>query len=207
MKFDELNQLKRFFATMEISEDEQKKRVDFAELLYDALCYVFTVMRIEKDLEELFNNGVTMENAAAVLEGYKETLQNRIYDIFEHMDIPYEGDYIDRLVDDILEVTARHPDDKYYTSNERALVIAQNEANTSYNYADYITAVNSGKRYKVWHTEGDQRVRPFHDEVDGMRVPINEYFIVDDEMLRFPHDFLNGSGKNLVNCRCICTYE
>lgn len=207
MKFDELNQLKRFFSTMDIPASEQKKRVKMADLFYDAVIYTFTMIKIEKDLEERLAKEKDIESATKVLDGYKETLQNRIYDVFEMSDIPFEDEYIPRLVDEIIDTTARHPDEEYYTSQDRALIIAQNEANTALNYADYITAVDKGKTYKVWNTEGDTRVRSWHEAVDGMIVPINEYFLVGTDTMRFPHDFLNGTPENLINCRCVCTYE
>lgn len=199
-KFDELNQLKRFFSTMEISEDEKKKRIELAHLLYDAIYFTFVLFKVESK----FNDSV--KDALTSLQ-YRETLANRIEDAFYSKGIPYEQDYITRLVGDIVETTDRHPDDPYYLSQDRALLIAQNESNTAYNHADYESARKSGKQYKVWITEGDEKVRETHAEVDMMRVPIDEMFTVGNDTMRYPHDYLNGSAENLVNCRCVCSYE
>lgn len=200
MKFDELNQLKRFFSTMEISEDEKKKRTDLAYLLYDAIYFTFALIKVEKDIEER-----NFTKNALVIDQYKETLQHRIEDALEG--IPHEDDYVPKLVDDIMGTTDRHPDDPYYLSQDRALLIAQNEANTAYNHYDYVNAKAGGKEYKTWVTEGDERVRETHVEVDMMRIPIDDMFHVGNDEMRYPHDFMYGSAENLVNCRCTCIYE
>lgn len=140
-------------------------------------------------------------------DSFKDTLADRLTDAFDKEGIPYESDYITRLVDDIIETTNRHPDDPYYLSRDRALLIAQNESNTAYNHADYETARQNGKQYKVWVTEGDEKVRDTHADVDMIRIPINEMFTVGNDSMRYPHDYINGSADNLVNCRCICNYE
>lgn len=200
MKFDELNQLKRFFASMEISDDEKNKRCDFAFSLYEAIYYTFSFIKVDKEVAKRNSTEKT-----DIADSYKETLENRLEDAFK--DIPHEPDYIPRLVDDIIETTNRHPDEDYYLSRDRALLIAQNESNSAYNYVDYDNAVKSGKQYKTWLTEGDEKVREAHAEVDMMRIPIDEYFNVDGDTMRYPHDYMNAGAGNLVNCRCICNYE
>lgn len=242
MKFDELNQLKRFFSTMEISESEKKKRADFAYLLYDAIYYVLLSIKLEikvkekqgkiptqsqnKTVSERQGKSVRADNQKSVneqntdkntqdstrqteiqkiVDSYRQTLNNRLIDVFG--DKPYEPEYVSRLSDEIIDTTTRHPDDDYYLSKERALLIGQNESNTTFNHIDYTEAKESGKRYKVWYAELDDKTREDHIEVDGTRIPIDEMFDVGGEQLRYPHDFLNGSAKNLVNCRCTCRYE
>lgn len=242
MKFDELNQLKRFFSTMEISESEKKKRADFAYLLYDAIYYVLLSIRLEikvkekqgkipiqsqnktvserqgksdrVDSQKSVNEQNTDKNTQdsirqteiqKIVDSYRQTLNNRLIDVFG--DKPYEPEYVSRLSDEIIDTTTRHPDDDYYLSKERALLIGQNESNTTFNHIDYTEAKESGKRYKVWYAELDDRTREDHIEVDGTRIPIDEMFDVGGEQLRYPHDFMFGSAKNLVNCRCTCKYE
>lgn len=194
MKFDELNRLRRFFSTMEISEGEKEKRVSLGKLLYDAFFYVFLMMKTEVRVKGEIDK-----------EYYKQSLDNRIRDALK--DLPYDEEYIPKLTEDVIETTARHLDDEYYFSKERALLVAQNESNTVYNSFDYQTAKKSGKKYKRWQTEKDSRVRLAHEEVDDMKIPIDEYFHVGNDNMLFPHDYLNGSAENLVNCRCTCIYE
>lgn len=242
MKFDELNQLKRFFSTMEISESEKKKRADFAYLLYDAIYYVLLSIKLEikvkekqgkiptqsqnetvskrqgksvrVDSQKSVNEQNTDKNTQdsirqteiqKIVDSYRQTLNNRLIDVFG--DKPYEPEYVSRLTDEIIDTTTRHPDDDYYLSKERALLIGQNESNTTFNHIGYTEAKESGKRYKVWYAELDDKTREDHIEVDGTRIPIDEMFDVGGEQLRYPHDFMFGSAKNLVNCRCTCKYE
>ena len=212
-RFDELNQLKRFFSTMEISKEEKNKRIDLAYFFYDAIWYTFMLVRAENDLARIRNeresiiNGNNTVNYDIDESSFRITLKNRLEDVLNHNDIPYEKEYINRLVDDITETTKRHPDDIYYLSKDRALVIAQNEANSVYNFVDYEQARRSGKQYKTWLTENDEKVRLEHEEVDGMKISINEMFKVGTDSMLYPHDYLNGSPGNLINCRCICLYE
>ena len=242
MKFDELNQLKRFFSTMEISESEKKKRADFAYLLYDAIYYVLLSIKLEIKVKEKqgkiptqsqnetvserqgksdrvenqksvneqntdknTQDSIRQTEIQKVVDSYRQTLNNRLIDVFG--DKPYEPEYVSRLSDEIIDTTTRHPDDDYYLSKERALLIGQNESNTTFNHIDYTEAKESGKRYKVWYAELDDKTREDHIEVDGTRIPIDEMFDVGGEQLRYPHDFMFGSAKNLVNCRCTCRYE
>lgn len=215
MKFDELNQLKRFFSTMEISESEKKKRADFAYLLYDAIYYVLLSIKLEikvkekqgkipiqsqnKTVSERQGKSDRVDNQKSVneqntdkntqdsirqteiqkiVDSYRQTLNNRLIDVFG--DKPYEPEYVSRLADEIIDTTTRHPDDDYYLSKERALLIGQNESNTTFNHIDYTEAKESGKRYKVWYAELDDKTREDHIEVDGTRIPIDEMFDVGE---------------------------
>ena len=200
MKFDELNQLKRFFASMEISDDEKNKRCDFAYLLYGEIYYFFAIVNVEIELAK--HKDIEINSIA---ESHRRTFENRLEDVFK--DVPHEPDHIPRLVDDIVDTTNRHLGEEYYVSKDRALLIAQNESNSAYNYVDYDNAVKSGKQYKTWLTENDDRVRMNHAEVDGEKIPIDEMFTVGSDRMRYPHDYLNGSAGNLINCRCVCIYE
>lgn len=196
MKFDELNQLKRYFDVMDLPQGEKEKRVSLANLLFDAFFYVFVLMRTE-----------TKVKGDIDADYYKRSLNGRIRDVLEENGLPYEEEYIPRLTDDVIETTTRHLDDPYYFSQDRALLVAQNEANTVYNSVDYKEAKANGKQYKTWITEGDSAVRPWHEEVDYVKIPIDEYFHVGNDDMRYPHDYLNGSAENLINCRCTCIYE
>ena len=192
-KFDELNRLKRFFSVMDV--DNKEERVSFAQLLNEALIYIFVLIdteyRLDKNKEP---------------KDYYSSLEQRIKDCYEEAGLYYENKYIPKISKEIVDTTFRHLDDTYYFSDERALLIAQNEANTAYNHRDYIEAVKTGKNYKRWITEHDERVRPTHASVDSVRIPIEEMFHVGNDDMRYPHDW-NASPENIINCRCVCIYE
>lgn len=189
MKFDELNKLfKAYFNVMDISEEDKRKREECAFFFYDAVWYVLTMIRLDNERERLADE-----------DFYIKSLEYRLGD-------RYEEDYIPQVSREIVETTFRHLDEEYFLSEDRAVLIAQNEANTVLNSADYKQAKKQGKKYKTWMTEMDNRVRPWHEEVNGVRIPIDDMFQVGNDSMRFPHDY-TASPENIVNCRCSCKYE
>ena len=195
MKFDELHKLfTRYFEVMEIPKEDKKKRVDLALEFYDIFLYILLLIKTDLKYDRLEES-----------QGYMESLNYRIQDMLG--DLPYEEEYIPQLSKDVIETTFRHLDDEYYFSEDRTILISQNEANTVMNNIDYVSAKRSGKTRKTWVTEKDNRVRPWHEEVDELTIPIDEMFQVGNDQMRFPHDYINGSPENLINCRCTCFYE
>lgn len=194
MKFDELNKLfGAYFKVMDISEEDRKKRIDYAFLFYEAVWYVLTMIRLENERNRLDDK-----------ESYRVSLEYRIKDIIE--DTPVDEEYIENITEDIIDTTFRHLDDEYFLSERRAVLIAQNEANTVMNGADFFNAKKSGKTHKQWIAQLDEKTREWHMEVDGDFIPIDEKFKVGGEEMRFPHD-PTASPENLVNCRCTCIYS
>ena len=192
MKFDVINRLERYFDVMELPQEEKKKRVELGDDLFDAFYFVLSMMAIDKDIDKDF---------------YVESLRGRVTDAFKDADVRYEEEYLNKMTEEIIDTTLRHLDEDYYFSEERALLIAENETNTSFNNYDYVTAKENGAAYKTWLTEGDEKVRTAHADVDFERIPIDDYFYVGGDRMRYPHDYLNGSPENLINCRCTCKYE
>lgn len=194
MKFDELNKLfGAYFKVMDISEEDRKKRIDYAFLFYEAVWYVLTMIRLENERNRLDDK-----------ESYRVSLEYRIKDIIE--DTPVDEGYIENITADIIDTTFRHLDDEYFLSERRAVLIAQNEANTVMNGADFFNAKKSGKTHKQWIAQIDETTRGWHLEADGTFIPIDEKFKVGGEEMRFPHD-PTASPENLVNCRCTCIYS
>lgn len=194
MKFDELNKLfGAYFKVMDISEEDRKKRIDYALLFYEAVWYVLTMIRLENERNRLDDK-----------ESYRVSLEYRIKDIIE--DTPVDEEYIENITEDIIDTTFRHLDDEYFLSERRAVLIAQNEANTVMNGADFFNAKKSGKTHKQWIAQLDEKTREWHLLIDGTFIPIDEKFKVGGEEMRFPHD-PTASPENLVNCRCTCIYS
>ena len=210
-RFDELNKLfKGYFDVMDISQEDKRKRVDCAFFFYDAVWYILTMIRLEHEKDRL-------EDA----ETYIRSLEYRIKDSLG--EIPYDDEYVSKFSTEVIETTFRHLDDEeeqpsiqtsktdkkeenYFLSENRAILIAQNEANTVMNSADFITAKRSGKRYKTWVAQIDEVTREWHLEADGTFLPIDEPFHVGNDLMRFPHDY-TASPENVVNCRCSCIYS
>lgn len=96
----------------------------------------------------------------------------------------------------------------YWLSDDRAMLISENEANSIYNYDEYREAKKSGKTKKTWITELDDKVRFTHTMAEGKTVDIDGLFLVGDSLFRFPKDTMyEPSASETVNCRCACKYE
>lgn len=223
-RVDELNKLfTAYFDVMEISEEDKQKRVDCALWFYDAVWYVFTLIDLEYKYKDL-----------NTVEEYVSSLMLRLTDHLNENNIYYDEKYLKKITQDIVETTFRHigededlddfeedeeetkaRDEKtettekknYWLSEDRAENIAKNEANTIMNTVEFREAEESGKSYKIWYTEGDERVRDAHFMVDGMRIPIDQPFPVGNDLMMYPHDYMGGSPENIINCRCTCYYE
>lgn len=196
MKFDELNKLKGYFSKMRLTPEEIEKRVSLGGFFYDAFFYVLTLMYIDSLINEDLDR-----------EFYISILQGRLIDALVENDITYEESYIQNIVEDVIDMTIEHYSEEEYFSDERALNLAQDNTNATCDNADYIAAVKQGKRTKTWYTEEDEAVRPAHREVNNKTIGIDDYFYVDGELLRFPHDRENGTAKNLARCRCTIHYD
>ena len=84
----------------------------------------------------------------------------------------------------------------------KALRIARTEVVTASNVGVKVGADElPGNKEKVWISTFDQRSRPEHMAMDGVRVALNEMFDVNGEMMEFPGD-PNASAVNIINCRC-----
>jgi hypothetical protein len=84
----------------------------------------------------------------------------------------------------------------------KALRIARTEVIAASNEGVMVGASELvGSKVKVWISTFDDRSRPDHMEMDGVRVGWNDKFIVNGDQLEFPGDPL-GLPENTINCRC-----
>lgn len=213
LKFDEINKptpkaipYREFFGKMRISVAQMNLRIEIAEAFEDAMLYVFAYWLFREDLglsEDDMKN-LAKERLSAVYEKYA------VLDAYLLM-------HLEEIANDIIDVTARHTDDDdddgdtpsdYWTSLDRAQIIAENEANSFENYVEYKDAKSKGYTKKRWLTEKDDRVRLTHELVDEKTVDIDGLFLVGDSLMRFPHDTeYDADPSEIINCRCVCTYE
>ena len=204
--FDEINNLHneddyilKYFEDMDITQSGKDKRIDFSTKMYDIMLFVFALVK-------------SMQESGYIDEQYIILqLKNRYFELIDDfsMQSQYIQDYVGIFARQTVDVTLEHLQDidGYFMSNERALIIAVNEANTIFNYSDYDNAMNNGFTKKQWITEKDDKVRITHVEVDDSIVDINEPFVVGDSLLMFPKDTsLGASAEEIVNCRCSVKY-
>ena len=94
---------------------------------------------------------------------------------------------------------------KRWLGQERANLIALNEANWKWNNEEYYEAKRS-KKTKTWHTALDEKVRFDHMAVEGVTVGIDEHFIVGGYPMLYPLDG-NAPIEQTANCRCSVSYK
>lgn len=193
--FDREDFINHYFDTMQISKKQKQERIEAANEIFDAV--LFFLIWCENTPER-----VQEENTLRDFENlYKEV-------IFQHTE---PSEYIDRYVhtfiSNLILVTLDHMGEEYFTSVERAAFNAVNEANTVMNYVDLERAKELGFEKKTWIAEIDGRTRPDHVYMNGWTIPIDDWFIFDDCMGLFPHDYAHLSQRQLANCRCTLRFS
>lgn len=213
LSFDELNAIQsakeleeqyaadsnyeRYFGEMDLSDEEKQKRISFAEKFEDSMLFIFALYLVMKKYNRMNEKYLISQVQSKYSEIVSEYMKKGRY-----MD-----DYIREFSKETIDVTKRHDEEEYFTSRERAIFLAENEANTSLNYGQYTDALKKGYKKKIWISERDKRVRTTHREVDGMGLPIERAFLVGDSLMNFPKDTSMGaSSKEIIACRCTIKY-
>lgn len=195
---DEITEeLYQYFREMnEITDEQVGDRVDIAKEIYNLIAmFLFLV------------SGTTYTNGVQDIDYYVTMLQRRFRDIIGFSD-SYTESYVNFITLEIVNTTFENLETEYYLSKDRALDIAETEANTIMNYSDYQNAINNGFTKKQWLTEKDNKVRKSHQLVDNKVVGIKDYFKVGGDMMLFPHDLsMNPKAQNIINCRCHIKYS
>lgn len=227
---------RQYFADMDLTSKQKARRENLAFILEDAIAIWLVVMEqniINGKVDEIrdkqrlmymiydeisdkgfFENEAEQDRYVSdfVEETYRSTVENRQK---YPNDVVPKSNVSDDEIEEAIESTGEIPKDMtepYWTSEDRAQFIAENEANTLYNGADYIDAKKQGKTHKIWKTYQDDRVRPTHIEVEGAKLPIDEYFYVGRAKMLYPKDvtseFSTGAEcpEEIVNCRCVAVY-
>ena len=214
LSFDELNALyveehkenmrsmpfEEFFGEMDISEEQMEKRIETAKDVKAFVLLALAAMYLE------YTEGTYgyLDSAAEMSQHYKTML--------ERMDIPltdyFSSTHADSIATEIAVATMNHSDDPYFFSEDRAMLIAENEANSIWNDSEYEDAILTGKTRKTWLAIIDKVTRDTHREVNGKTIPIDQPFEVGESLLQFPRDESLGAGpEEIVNCRCSVTYH
>lgn len=184
-----------YFEPMVLTKWQRKKRIALAEELEDALFLLFLAWYYETD----------------IIEAQKEFTDKYIAAVEKYDDVNLRDDfdeYITLLAAALYESTLRNIDDPYFTSLDRAVYVAANEANTALNKIEFGEAKADGKTMKTWHTEQDLRVRDTHVPLDNKTIPIDGLFMVGGYPMAIPKDETHGAPlREIANCRCSVTYS
>lgn len=208
--FDEVNNLSEdgildietYFDEMELPEGEKEKRKEFSESMVDVMLFIFALFSVMRQYNSINKQFIIRQ------------LQSRYSElVLQYMDIDkLVDDYIQKFSEEIVDTTLKYPDEEYYLSNDRATLIGVNEANSILGYRQLQEAKEKGYTRKTWITEGDKKVRETHREVDMQEIPIDDYFVVGNSLMLYPHDNVSEYGRNveakeIVNCRCSVVYS
>ena len=195
--------LKSYYEPMQITDEQKEDREELAYDLYLIFFLVFTSIQADY----IANNEID-------LDYYSGLLSTRLYDEINSSTIYLENNevinaYIPSLCNQIVNTTVNHIDSEYFTSQDRSVNVAKTEANVFLNADDYDGVLESGYTYKIWCTQGDSKVRDIHRNMEGIKIPIDEYFVLDNgDMLLYPCDVsMNPSDDSIANCRCSLDYE
>lgn len=187
-----------FFDDMYLAESEKEERKDLARNIYVILSALLTIIKANQVLKNDHD-----------IEYYKEYLTSNLEIVFDNTFGP--GSYrsiIENFASEFIDSTMRHIDKPYFTSDDRAIVNAEQQSNAVYNQQQYEQALASGKTKKTWVTMHDKRVRKNHDAADGQEVAIDKPFEVGDSELMFPCDISLGANlREICNCRCVVVYS
>lgn len=182
-----------YFDEMEIPEEDKERRSRLCEQLTFMLISLFAMANAD-DREYVISRGVSQ---------YLDILGQNGYDVDRN------ADRVERAVTSIVDTTIKNPDSEYFKSDERALLIGETETNMIGNDDSLMSAIAEGKQWKTWVTMRDKRVRETHTEVDGMTIPINDFFQVGDAEMLYPSDEENAYDypEETVSCRCVLEYS
>ena len=203
MTFDELNvQYKRenkyrsmpydeFFGEMDITDEQKEEREETAKKLEE----IFILL-----LSLVFEFHYSTEAVSMAIRDYTE-LAERTGNYYQTIHIPM-------VITDAVNTAMAHPDDPYYFSIDRAMLLSENEANSLWNDIEFEEALESGKTMKTWHAIMDKKTRDSHRDVNGVTIPIMEPFEVGDSLMMFPRsDALGAGDEEIANCRCSVEYS
>lgn len=202
--------IEEYFDTMELDDNQKQNRKDLAEDLQDAVIFLFALFKSYQEysltldlifIEMQFKNRL-LEEVSKHIE-IDEYIQEHISEIAKDV----VNTTVSNINKDVVNTTVKKNDKENTIRQSRATNIAENEANSVYNYIEYKQAIDNGFKFKKWITEKDRHVRKTHSEVDENLIKIDDLFVVGESLMRFPKDdYYGASAKEIVNCRCTVEY-
>lgn len=206
MTYSELNALiknrrsepfEEYFSVMEIPDEDKKKRIELAKKLDDNFLFIFILLFTMNQYGTVDYNDIRLR--------FEQSYIDAVSKFFEPNQ--YIEDHARNFSYDVVDSTMRHEEDPYYYSEDRAVLLSENEANNTFSQQEFYEALESGKEWKKWVDIRDRRERKTHRVVGGTVKPIDEPFLVGDSIMNFPRDSSFGASANeIINCRCSIKY-
>lgn len=206
--FDELNVLNdtqkaepydEYFGVMDITDEQKQKRIELAEKLEGNFLFVLALMFAMQKDGGIDRAVIQEEFEKAYMDGIEGAVDADSY-MVEHMAA---------FAAFVTATSIDNADDIYFYSDDRAMFMAENESNNSYNHDEFIDALVAGKTTKTWHGVLDKRERKSHVAMEGKTVQIIEPFDVNGSLMLYPgdQDTYGADPKEIINCRCSVEYR
>ena len=197
----------RFFKEMELSDKEIKRREDLAEDLLVLFLLLFSEIKadraLDNEIDVSYYKEMVYRQYCDKVETYLVLILALLGGISEEMKAN-----IRERVSDMVDTTLKFTDN-FYTSEDRAVMLAENESNFIGNGTDYEIAKYQGYGHKQWLTMKDEKVRFTHALVDSEIKDIDEYYQVGEAEMLFPMDMSRNGAEHpeeTVACRCVVQY-
>ena len=192
----------QYFGDMQISDTEKQKRIWMAEIIEDIFTELFllidTFIATDMDLDFAY---------------FTDFAERRYIDTLEDLGLENDALYplvsgiIANSIAEVIQATENNIGDSWIVSKDRAMLIAENDANTLSEYKALRDAISEGKTRKTWRTMLDNRVRHTHSIVEGETIGIYDSFKVGAYEMMYPKDTSLGAGLDeIANCRCTCSF-
>lgn len=204
LNIDEINKpfdadayIEDYFKPMRINEEEREQRKQASKDFREYLLTLFLLIGIQSEyiavkwtaIEEEMR--IEFERAATRYANNTQMLRN----------------YIADKASEFVRITRENIDKgEYWVSDERATYEAVNEANEVFGIGEYQDAVESGMKWKTWSGMMDSRERKSHVAMEGKKIPIEDFFVLDKGIMLYPADFEHCPAES-YNCRCVCKYS
>lgn len=192
-----------YFDSMDLSTKQKEERKQFAKDVEEALFFLIMFIKI---------NSRYSVSRQRMIDMFLSRIDFWPIETYYYGD-PYMQDYFKNTAGDLIDSTYKNIDSVYYTSEQRAINIAVNIANTIYNYVDFRRNVEGDNPEKIiytkkqWVTQKDEKVRFTHAILDDKIISIEDLFLVGNSLMRFPMDMAyNPDLQEVINCRCTIKY-
>ena len=194
--FDPDKYIEEYFKPMRINEEEREQRKQASRDFRDYLLTLFLLIGIQS--EYIAVNWTVIEEEMRIE--------------FERAALRYANnsqmlrDYIADKASEFVRITKENIDKgEYWVSDARATYEAVNEANEVFGIGEYQDAVESGMKYKTWRGMMDSRERKSHVKMEGKKIPIEDFFVLDKGIMLHPSDFEHCPAES-YGCRCVAKY-
>lgn len=194
----------QYFGEMDLSDEEIQKRIKVATQIELSVLSVFSFITALGNEAEHYRD-YTIEQ----LQGQYQNAIDRYVDVND----AYIKQYLLSMATSIVNTTLLNltisddTKDDYYVSDDRAMYVAENEANSVMNYQQFQEALKQEHKKKKWMTMNDKHVRRTHAAAEGTVIEIKELFHIGDSLMLFPKDLSHGaSAKETIGCRCSVKY-